>query len=243
MWWEIDSLFDKNFITATDIRVVAAMNSGKTLDELTLSDYERIQREWIRFLMQMMPCQALRPKRNQLQAMLLILNKEIMQPLRNGVTTMSQHWPMDAKMFMRWFSANLWQQELDLDKWFHPDDQETFCAFWSAITLHDEVIDWLAKKPTRGLPVNASRLITLVGVTFRQTSCLRRFSREELAQFLSVILRNPYECSSIRTYLGKRVAVQVQMIIDEKNKKVKFLAPSPKKSKKSIIFANKLKQR
>lgn len=243
MWWKIDSMFDKSFISAADIRVAAAMNYGKLLDELTLSDYEQLQREWIRYMVQMMPSKELRPKRNQLQAMLLILNKEIIQPLRDGTEEKPTYWPMDANLFMRWFSANLWKQELDLDKWFQPDEQETFCTFWKAITLNDEILEWLTKKPTRGLPVNASHLISLVGETFKQTASLQKFSREELARYLSAILRNPYECSSIKTFLGRKVAVQVQVVIDEKNKKVKFLALSPKKSQKIIIFANKLKHR
>ncbi len=233
MWWQIDPMFDKNFICATDIRIAAAMNYGKLLDDLTLSDYEQLQREWIRYMMQMMPSKVLRPKRNQLQAMLLILNKEIIQPLRDGTAKKPTYWPMDANLFMRWFSANLWKQELDLDKWFKPDEQETFCTFWKAITLHDEILEWLTKKPSRGLPVNTALLISLVGETFKQTTCLQRYSREELAQYLSAILRHPYECSSIKTFLGRKVAAQVQVVIDEKKQKSKVFGPFSKNVKKN----------
>ena len=73
---------DKREVSATDVRIVVAMTLGKTLDELTLEDYEQQQKAWISAMVRMLPATYMRKQSHHLQAILRILNKEILKPMR-----------------------------------------------------------------------------------------------------------------------------------------------------------------
>lgn len=77
-------MLDTEKCTVTDIRVAVAMHRGKSLDELTLDDYVACQKEWISVMVRLLPATYMRKRSHQLQAILMVLNKEIIKPLRNA---------------------------------------------------------------------------------------------------------------------------------------------------------------
>lgn len=222
-------MLDGSRVTEASVRINAAMQSGKTLDELTLADYEARKQQWIRLLVMLMHNPVYADKKKQLLCMLRELNfiingrpawdagldeedeetgsktskkKERLQP----VFRPSQRYYDYVHRFGNRLFLGV------LTDFLNADEKMLLSQRWRRLTDDPTVAQWLLKHVGLMAEANDSRMITLAAHVFRYEKSLSYVNRKFLIAWLHDDIAARYSKHSIETIAAKPLPEPVMQV-------------------------------
>ena len=220
-------MLDGSTVTENSVRIAVAMQSGKTLDELTLTDYDACKMQWIRLLVALTPNPVYINKKTQLLAMLRELNYIINgRPAWDAGLDEDDEpdgkQPKKAKPqpafrpsqryydYVHRFGNRLFLGVLtdDLDA----DEKMLLSQRWRRLTDDPTVAQWLLKHVGLMAEANDSRMITLAAHVFRYDKSLCDVSRQEFVLWLHDDIAASYSKHSIETIAAKPLPEPVMQV-------------------------------
>ena len=222
-------MLDGSRVTEASVRINVAMQSGKTLDELTLADYETRKQQWIRLLVMLMPNPVYVEKKKQLLCMLRELNYIIngrpawdagldeedeetdsktskKKERQQSVFRPSQRYYDYVHRFGNRLFLGVLTDELDAD------EKMLLSQRWRRLTDDPTVAQWLLKHVGLMAEANDSRMITLAAHVFRYDKSLCDVSRQEFVLWLHDDIAASYSKHSIETIAAKPLPEPVMQV-------------------------------
>ena len=223
-------MLDGSTVTENSVRIAVAMQSGKTLDELTLTDYDACKKQWIKLLVALSHNPNYIARKTQLLAMLRELNhiingrpawdaglddEEDETPKRRASKERqligfrpSQRYYDYVRSFGNRLFLGVITDDLDAE------EKMLLARKWRKLTEDTAVAQWLLKYVGLMSEANDARMMTLATKFIGCHKHLLQAPVSELVTWMKNDVANSYATSSIATILRKPLPEHISIVLN-----------------------------